>query len=320
MKIKLWGVRGSLASPLMNEEYSLKIHEILELSIKSGLRTSDDIAPFMASLPDNLQFVYGGNTTCASVTSASGRTYIIDCGSGIRPLGYELMNGPLGKGNGKIDIFITHNHWDHIQGLPFFLPLYMKGNVLTFYSPYAHQEDYLKYQMNLPFFPAPFDSTGSSKKFFKIDLDSNLPIEPEKGLLIDLHPLKHPGGSFAYKFSENGKSFIFATDAEFTGVFLENMPEKTEHFFSNADLLVLDAQYTLDESFSKFDWGHTSFTMAVNCGLRWKVKNLVLTHHEPAYSDNKLFENYRAAIGHRNHSQEINMNLFMAREGFTFEI
>jgi ribonuclease BN (tRNA processing enzyme) len=142
----------------------------------------------------------------------------------------------------------------------------------------------------------------------------------EDDLVVDFYPLKHPGGSFAYRFKQAGKTFIFATDAEFTGEVFEKGHEDTLDFFKNADLLIIDAQYTLDESFMKFDWGHTSYTMAVNCGLRWNVKKLVLTHHEPAYQDSKLYENYQAAIEHGENCKNETMKIYIATEGMIFNI
>ena len=173
--------------------------------------------------------------------------------------------------------------------------------------------------MRAPFFPAPFDGTASGKNFITLEKGENLPLHPEKGLEIDIHPLKHPNGCFAYRFRQNGKSFVFATDCEFTGESLE-LGGPDMDFFRDADLLILDSQYTLDESFTKFDWGHTSYTMAVNCGVRWKVKNLVLTHHEPSYSDDKLNENYLDALDHCKYNDSDKMNIFMAREGMTFTL
>jgi ribonuclease BN (tRNA processing enzyme) len=141
----------------------------------------------------------------------------------------------------------------------------------------------------------------------------------EDDLVVEFYPLKHPGGSFAYKFTQNGRVFIFATDAEFTGEILEKIGDETD-FFRNADVLVLDAQYTLDEAFMKIDWGHTGYTMAVNCGLRWKTKHLVMTHHEPAYSDLKLRENHEMALEHRNNNGDSVMKISLAREGMIFEL
>jgi len=246
--------------------------------------------------------------------------YILDCGSGIRLLGYELMKGSCGKGEGVMNIFLTHNHWDHLQGLPFFTPLYIKGNVLNFHSPFKNQQKILADQMRAPYFPAPYEGTASTKTYTLLDVKKRTPLQLEEDLLVDYFPLKHPGGSFAYRFRQKGKTFIFATDAEFTGEVFENSHEDTATFFNKADLLIIDSQYTLDESFTKFDWGHTSFTMAVNCGLRWNVKNLVLTHHEPAYTDAKLNENYQAAIEHGENCKNESMNIYIATEGMLFTL
>jgi phosphoribosyl 1,2-cyclic phosphodiesterase len=320
MQIKLWGVRGSLPAPTSNEEYSRKIHRILELALSAGIRDASAIPGVIESLPDDLKYVFGGNTTCVTVTSNTGKMYILDCGSGIRLLGYELMKGPAGKGQGVMDIFLTHNHWDHLQGLPFFTPLYIKGNILNFHSPFKNQQKILCDQMRAPYFPAPFEGTASTKRYIQLDIKKRTPIHLEEDLVVDYFPLKHPGGCFAYRFKQAGKTFIFATDAEFTGEIFENRHEDITEFFNRADLLIIDSQYTLDESFMKFDWGHTSYTMAVNCGLSWNVKQLVLTHHEPAYTDSKLNENYQAAIEHGENIKNESMKIFIATEGTTYAL
>ncbi len=317
MKIKLLGVRGSLATPLGNREYRKKLNLILKLAIENKLNKEAQIKGFIDDLPENLQYNYGGNTTCVTLTSKSGQTYVIDCGSGIRPLGDELMLGDCSKGKGHIPIFITHTHWDHIQGLPFFKPIYVPGNVLDFYSPYKNLEKCLIEQMETPFFPVPWNSTASTKKYNLIK--PGKPLQLEDDLLLDCYPLKHPEVSYAYRFRQGKKTFIFATDAEFVGENLENLDDNYD-FFNNADLLVLDSQYTLAESFNKFTWGHTSFTIAVNCGVRWKAKQLVLTHHEPSYSDNKLHELYNEAIEHRNAMKTKTPKLHIAREGMVFNL
>ncbi len=319
MQVKLWGVRGSIPTPLSNREYKNKIQRILENAIKTGLGDISKIDDFIKKLPDDLQHVYGGNTTCVSLTSESGITYIIDCGTGLRPLGYDLMKGPCGEGKGVITFFITHNHWDHIQGLPFFNPIYVSGNVLNFYSPYKKQRELLEQQQSAPFFPGIFNDTPSMKNFYLLDTKNRTSVKFEDDLIMDYFPLNHPCGSFAYRFKQNNKIFIFATDAEFTGKILETIGNSTD-FFLNADLLIIDSQYTLKESFLKIDWGHTSYTMAVNCGVKWSIKNLVLTHHEPSYYDSKLHLNWKKAVEHGKLINNKNTKIIMAREGMVFKL
>jgi phosphoribosyl 1,2-cyclic phosphodiesterase len=314
MIIKLYGVRGSLPAPLLNRDLRFRLREILRLAIERQLKSIDQIDPFLDDLPDYLGYTAGGDTTCITVRHKE-ELFIIDAGTGLRVLGDELISGPAGKGSAVLHIFLTHTHWDHIQGLPFFKPLYIPGNEIHFYSPLPDIEERLAYQTDERFFPMPFHRTGSTKFFHRLEG----PLKTGSELIIDTHPLKHPGGSYAYRFRDGKRTFIFATDAEFTG---DDLLDRSDHlnFFSQADLLILDTQYTLDESFLKIDWGHTSVSMAVNCAVHWKVKNLVLTHHEPAYSDRRIYENYENAIEHRRILKQDRPRIYLAREGTVYHV
>ncbi|MCS7205057.1 MAG: MBL fold metallo-hydrolase [Leptospiraceae bacterium] len=324
MKVKLYGVRGSIPTPLSTKEYRMKIKEILKRAIRQSIK-EDQIDAFIKGLPLNLSYVIGGNTTCVRVQTKE-KFYIIDAGTGLRVLGEEIitMQKETSRSHDsnrlsqtipkELHIFLTHTHWDHIQGLPFFKPLYLPDYTLHFYSPFPDIQERLEYQTEQRFFPAPITKTASKKFYHYIPPKSIFTLEKE--IEITTFPLKHPGGCFSYKFINKvtGKTFIFATDVEFTG---EDFIERSEflEYFGGADVLVLDAQYTLDESFMKIDWGHTSNTMAVNCATQWKVKNLFLTHHEPTYKDSMIYENYKHAIEHREKLNASKPNIYLAIEG-----
>ncbi len=316
MEIHLYGVRGSIPSPLSTQEYREKLISVLRLAAKSGGKALASPEEWLETLPEPLNYVVGGNTTCVRVRSASGTEIVVDLGTGARVLGEELLPQEFGKGKGEAFIFFTHTHWDHIQGIPFFKPLYIPGNKFTFYSPLSDLSDRLNYQHDPRFFPIHFDKFGAERNFHQLKKGEVLEIG---GVKIEWIALKHPGGSVAYKFTEAGKSFIFATDAEYNG---EDLPLVAEQkpFFKGADLLVLDAQYTLDESFQKFDWGHTSYTMAVNCASTWEVKTLALTHHEPAYSDEILTIILDDAKTHAENLGAKDLSIVLAREGMKFEL
>lgn len=317
MFIKFYGVRGSIPSPTLSSEYKNKIKRILELAIEEKLTDKSQIEQFIRKIPYPLNYLTGGNTTCVTVRTKE-NLYILDGGTGIRVLGEEIFKNP--ESFPKIlHIFITHTHWDHIQGIPFFKPLYLPNYTIHFYSGFSNIEERLIYQTDERFFPMPFQKTASKKYFHHLKVNTAYKIEEK--LEIHTFPLKHPGGCYSYKFIslENNKTFIFATDVEFTG---EDFLDKQEYldYFGYSDILVLDSQYTLDESFLKIDWGHTSYTMAVNCAVHWRVKNLVLTHHEPTYNDDKLFQNYLNAIRHRNYLDKDIPKIFLAREGMEFQL
>ena len=223
----------------------------------------------------------------------------------MRKLGYDMLS----RGQkGDIHVLMTHTHWDHIQGWPFFGPGFFPNNRVHFYSCHANCRERFIRQQYKDYFPINFEDMASKRDFFQFQSGDSFDIE---SFHVSTLPLMHPGGSIAYKIVSGGKQFVFATDTEFFGPDLEKQIEDRRDFFEGVDLLVMDAQYSLAEAEQKIGWGHTAMLIAVDCAVHWKVGRLVLTHHEPAHNDAKTFRLYEEAVAYKNKQ---------ALEGATYDL
>jgi phosphoribosyl 1,2-cyclic phosphodiesterase len=286
MKIKLWGVRGSIPTPLSSDGVRKKIKKALTLASPADIASDESVERFIDSLPPSARGTYGGNTTSLELVTDSGELFIIDCGSGLKGLGMELAKGDFGRGSGSANILLTHTHWDHIQGIPFFIPFFIKGNTFKIYSPFGDCRERIEYQQVFTHFPVNLDYMLATKEFITLEKDSELLL---KNVRIANKGMRHPGGAFGYRIEENDRSFIYTSDCEFN---MEEMHDIDLYFdfFSNADVVVFDTQYTFDEFFNKIDWGHTPASIAIDIAARFNVKRLILFHHDPDYNDEKLDE------------------------------
>lgn len=285
MIITFWGVRGSIPAPMPSHDIKAKIVWALEHASGIDLNNQGAVEEYVDGLPLHIRGTYGGNTPCVQVQSGD-TVVIFDAGSGIRDLGLHLMEGGFGQGTGTCHLFLSHTHWDHIQGFPFFVPAYIPGNRIIIYSPNSDIEQRLCIQQNPSYFPVPFKSMQADIEFVSLAEEQNVVIDQ---LDITSSRLNHPGGSFGYRVEEQGTAFVYATDTEVTNVSGSEM-EKHIRFFSHAKVLIFDSQYTMMEALKKEDWGHSTSLKGVEIACEAGVETLVLFHHEPAYDDKTLWD------------------------------
>ena len=272
MLIHFWGVRGSLPTPITPHQVQSKIMAAVERITVDDLKDEESRAKFVSSLPSWIFGTAGGNTTCVEVKSL-GNELLFDAGTGIRVLG---KSGNLPKDN-VYNLFFTHFHWDHIQGLPFFDAAYNPNSEFNIYSPLENTREILEKQMNQPYYPVPFSALTKKMNFMQLVPGNKINIGNTQILCC---PMSHPGTSYSYAVIEGDKKFVFATDVELNSKDFDDSPLK-EQIFKNADCLVIDSQYTAEEAYRKQNWGHSAFCYAVDFAVHWGIKNLYLFHHEP---------------------------------------
>lgn len=324
MRIQIWGVRGSLPSPLTPSEVERRISSALELFVSRGLRESADIQPFLASLPASQFGGFGGNTPCIEVTTAETHL-IIDGGTGIRSLGTELMKGPCGHGQGHLHILMTHFHWDHLIGLPFFTPLYIPGNVIHFYAVQEDLPQVFSTLFRRPYFPVEIAQLQASLHFHRLAPREPLTIGD---LTATPYQLDHPDPCWGYRIESGGKVFSHCVDSESTRFTREELGPDLP-LYQNVDLLIFDAQYGLMESIRKEKWGHGTSTVGIDLALRERIRKILFMHHDPAAHDEavqkieadtkKYYENQKKQFL-RNKDPFGEVAWGFAREGMSIEL
>lgn len=288
MLIRFWGTRGSLpvaaAGPIIRE----KIKQSLLLA--SG-RRFDDAKAVDRFIDEAIDFPtrhgYGGDSSCVEITTGGG-AILCDMGSGLRRYGQQVL-ADHGIAPREYHFFMSHLHWDHIMGLPFFPPAYIPGNRIHIYGGHsmADMETAFLKQQSAPSFPVHWQEMGANIGFIHLAADQWHEIA---GLRVLPKRQTHHGGSFGYRFETGGKAIVYATDAEHKQE--DGMEtQSVVAFFDRADLVIFDAMYSLADMITvKADWGHSSNMVGVDLCLRAGVKHLCMFHHEPAYTDAMLHQ------------------------------
>ncbi len=288
MKVIFWGTQGSLPASVNEKTVREKIFMALQAAQGYELGSAEAINQFIDSeLPFAVRGTYGTNTACVQLDNPGGDFIILDAGSGLRELGLSLVRDGRAKEPSTYHFVMSHLHWDHLQGFPFFVPAFIPGNKIVIHAYHPETEACFREQMSGQFFPIHFDQLAADISFEIREPDTPFELA---GFQVSSRAQNHPGISYGYRFEKEGKCVVYSTDSEHKhDAYEKNYP--FVDFFRGADLLIFDAQYTMaDATFTKANWGHSSNVMGVELAARSGVRNLVIFHHEPTSSDAALEE------------------------------
>lgn len=286
MIVRFWGTRGSI--PVASTSAGVR-RKLVTALVRAAGRTLDTEEKARAFVDNELDFAtgrtFGGDTSCVELDTGGGEYVLCDLGSGARAFGLRVLavHGPA-RAN-TFHVFMSHPHWDHIMGFPFFVPAYIPGNRIRIYGAHADLESAFRRQHGPPSFPVEWDALGASIEFIRL---ASGRAHEVAGLRVTPKLQRHGGDSYGYRFEVGDRIVVYSTDSEHK---LDDLEEtrRFADFFRDADLVIFDAQYSLaDAVTNKADWGHSSNIVGVELCQRAHARHLCLFHHEPSLDDEQL--------------------------------
>ena len=285
MQIRFWGTRGSLPVAPHASTVTDKIADALLAANGRRFANKAEAHHYAeAELPFAVGQTYGGATSCVEVDVGKGAFVVCDMGSGLREFGLDTMCR-LNEGGRDREwhFFLSHLHWDHIMGFPFFVPSFLEGAKIIIHAGHSDAEEALRRQQEEISFPVPFDWLRADIEFRTLTPGEEYQIGE---LAVGLIEQEHSHASYGFRFRDNaGRVAVYSTDAEYK---VDKMDEEyaMAQFMAGADLVIADTMYSLADTVTmKEDWGHSSNLVAVDLCRAAGAKRLALFHHEPSYSD-----------------------------------
>lgn len=313
MRIRLWGVRGSLATPMSSALLREKSRSLLAEATAADLASPTAIEAYLDRTEH--AWTYGGNTSCVEVSFAD-QVFMLDAGTGARLFGASLMADGRAKTHG-LHCFFTHFHWDHICGFPFFAPIYIPGREIKVWSGRSDANAQLATQMGGAHFPVKWDRLPSTVSCTQLPEEAATMIA---GAAVRILPLIHPDKSFGYRIDFGGRSVCYLTDTE-----VSSNPTKLAalyaQFVEGADVVIVDAMYGFLEYHDKVNFGHSTIFNFIDFFKDSKIGELVIFHHDPMASDPQVTRlatdagRYKALM-----APEATWVLSAAREGQTWDL
>ena len=317
MRVRFWGTRGSMPVALTSADIRDKVVMALVKASGRHFANIEEANTFaQKELPFSLMNTFGGHTPCVELEAGGDEYYVCDMGSGARPFGVHVLARQHQQPT-TVNIFMSHVHWDHIMGFPFFGPAYVPGMKIRIYGCHDVLEQAFRLQQAPPCFPVAFSEMAANIEFIKLTPGETCQV----GRLNVTPRLQlHSGDSYGYRFEAGGRTAIYSTDSEHK---LEDREEAEQiaAFFRNADVVIFDAMYSLAEAISvKADWGHSSNIVGVELCQMARAKRLVLFHHEPANSDATLERLLAETRRFEELTGELRLDVYSAYDGMEIDL
>lgn len=315
MFIHFWGTRGSIPSPVSGQQLKTDILGWLETCRSEDFSLSDIIEDLKVTSPSLskrpiLPGHFGGETTSIEVGAGGASSLFVDAGTGLRHVSTKYPE------RDTYHILLTHVHWDHILGLLFFEPMFLKGKKINFYHLHEDAPKYIKVLFNGVNFPVSWDQLAADVRFHKLKKHEETCIE---GLNLTPFCMDHPGGSYAFRFRHGDKNIAVCTDSSFDRHSREELGDDLQ-YYQNLDLIVFDAQYDKEDFEKKKTYGHCTPEQGIKLAIREKIKNLVLTHHDPTYTHSKILGMMELAQKAAESSQSFVPKVESAYDGMHIEV
>lgn len=312
MNVKFWGVRGSIPHSLDTLSWGQHFEKIMHDFFKQGFSSASDIKKFVTQNKPADIGGYGTATTCVEIFDGEG-SLIIDGGSGIK----TISDRQEYRGKKEFHILISHFHFDHIMGLPFFTPHFLNGYKINYYSTHPETEQIIKSLFKRPTFPVAFEVLGAEIVFHKIEAHKKTNIN---GFDVTPYQMDHPDLCYGFRVEKNKKVYAHAVDNE--GIRRSKSELGADAgLYEKADLVYFDAQYDESDMSLKKGWGHGTCDRGFEICANFDIQQILFAHHDPAYSiEDSRKQKIRAQEAYEKKFSNLTLNWDFAYEGQTISL
>lgn len=284
MNVKFWGVRGSLPSSPQPQEWVRHFEALMNQFFEEGHQKIDDVALFLQSKPQQLVGGFGTATTCVEVSEGA-NSLIVDGGSGMRTLSDVIIKNTADKIADEYHILMTHYHLDHIVGLPFFAPHFIKGKKINYHIVQTQGEEIIRNMFRRPIFPVGFEHLEAEVIFHKLEPHKKYNIN---GFNVMAFLMDHPDPCYGFRIERGGKIYAHAVDNEAIRTTKAQLG-MDGGLFDNANLMFFDAQYDESNMTEKKGWGHGTCDRGFEVARNFGVKQVLFAHYDPSFSNKDIW-------------------------------